>query len=236
MSLNSKRLLHYSQQLRIDSETYPKGLETGWYVGHRSSDETSFLGSSLLVHNPAALRDTLLVAGMHYIMRTRDVKTFDSTFLFHKIEIIRQINERLVNQHTERFIDLTRRKTTMCLVEIALGNHVTAETHFEGLVTLLCTYQLANISLGTQVTLNEELMYWYFILTCNIIHLVRSRMAETARDLQMMGLPEPKYLGPSLVVEMESVVPMDFGKMASEQKHQVQKSPMQTGWSRTGRL
>lgn len=73
---------------------------------------------SCLIHNAATLQDTLLVAGMHYIMRTRDIKTFDSTFLFHKIEIIQQINEMLTNQHIERSIDLTSRIVTMCLVEV----------------------------------------------------------------------------------------------------------------------
>ncbi|CAG9953999.1 unnamed protein product [Clonostachys rosea f. rosea IK726] len=176
MSFKSRKLLHYFQHLRVDFETYPEGMETGCL--------------SALAHNPAALRDTLLVAGMHYIIRTGDVKTYDSTFLFHKIEIIRQINECLVNQHKEQFIDVTRRIATMCLVESTLGNHVTAETHFQGLVSLLCNYQPANTILGTQVPVNEEQTY----RTCNIIHAVRSRMAESARVMQMMEMPEPANL------------------------------------------
>ncbi|CAG9955358.1 unnamed protein product [Clonostachys rosea f. rosea IK726] len=176
MSFKSRKLLHYFQHLRVDFETYPEGMETGCL--------------SALAHNPAALRDTLLVAGMHYIIRTGDVKTYGSTFLFHKIEIIRQINECLVNQHKEQFIDVTRRIATMCLVESTLGNHVTAETHFQGLVSLLCTYQPANTILGTQVPVNEEQTY----RTCNIIHAVRSRMAESARVMQMMEMPEPANL------------------------------------------
>ncbi|KAK7219367.1 hypothetical protein V2G26_007370 [Clonostachys chloroleuca] len=163
MSFKSRKLLHYFQHLRVDFETYPKGMERGCL--------------SALAHNPAALRDTLLVAGMHYIIRTGDVKTYGSTFLFHKIEIIRQINEYLVNQHKEQFIDVTRRIATMCLVESTLGNHITAETHFQGLVPV-----------------NEEQTYRYLILTCNIIHAVRSRMAESTRVMQMMEMPEPANL------------------------------------------
>ncbi|CAG9955425.1 unnamed protein product [Clonostachys rosea f. rosea IK726] len=180
MTSNSKRLLHYFQHLRVDFETCPKGLETGCL--------------SRLIHNAATLQDTLLVAGMHYIMRTRDIKTFDSTFLFHKIEIIQQINEMLTNQHIERSIDLTSRIVTMCLVEITLGNRVTAETHFRGLVTVLSAYQPADTILSTQMSVNQELTYRYLLLACNIIHATRSRMAETARDMQMMGLPEPTSL------------------------------------------
>ncbi|CAG9950801.1 unnamed protein product [Clonostachys rosea f. rosea IK726] len=65
-----------------------------------------------------ALRDTLLVAGTHYLIRTGDLKTYNSTLLFHKIESIKLINKRLASQYTDGSVHLTRRIATMCLMEL----------------------------------------------------------------------------------------------------------------------
>ncbi|CAI6092563.1 unnamed protein product [Clonostachys chloroleuca] len=149
MSPQSKHLLQYFQDLNIFG-TCPEATETRCF--------------SAILHSPAALRDVLLVSGMHYVINTKDTKTYNSTFLFHKIETIRQINERLRNKKTEQLMDVTRRIVTLCLVECTLGNQAIAETHFEGLIAFLCTYQSADERHDTQAPLNEELTYRYLIL------------------------------------------------------------------------
>ncbi|KAH6876827.1 hypothetical protein B0T10DRAFT_497333 [Thelonectria olida] len=179
MLFNSRQLLYYFHHLR-DSFICPRGKEM---------DILPFI-----VQNSDALQDTLLVAGLHYVLTTGDVRTYKSTILYHKIETIQLINKGLENLHTTGLTTLIRRIATLCLIEFSLGNMATAETHFQGLLTLVHTYHLEDSKLDTQMKLEEELTYRYLVLTYNVVHAVRSRMQESDLISKISGWSRPKSL------------------------------------------
>uniref|UniRef100_A0A0B7KQR0 Uncharacterized protein n=1 Tax=Bionectria ochroleuca TaxID=29856 RepID=A0A0B7KQR0_BIOOC len=116
-----------------------------------------------IIQNSDALQDTLLVAGLHYTLATGDIRTYDSTVLFHKVETIRSINKRLETPRSTGFTTLVRRIATLCLVECSFGNMATAETHFEGLLSILDLH-LQDGKLDTPMDFNEELTSRYLVL------------------------------------------------------------------------
>lgn len=77
-----------------------------------------FCSLPFIIQNSDALQDTLLVAGLHYTLATGDIRTYDSTVLFHKVETIRSINKRLETPRSTGFTTLVRRIATLCLVEV----------------------------------------------------------------------------------------------------------------------
>ena len=54
--------------------------------------------NDVLVHDPYALRSTMLIAGLHYLWKTGHLQSYERTFLFHKGETIRTIKEWIVKQ------------------------------------------------------------------------------------------------------------------------------------------
>ncbi len=46
--------------------------------------------------DPIAFRSTLLIAALHYAWRYSNLEPFESTFIFHKVEGMRMINDALV--------------------------------------------------------------------------------------------------------------------------------------------
>jgi hypothetical protein len=50
---------------------------------------------SSAVQDPFALRNMLLIAGIHYAWNLGDLQTFEPTFLSHKIQAIQLVNEKL---------------------------------------------------------------------------------------------------------------------------------------------
>ncbi|KAJ8100853.1 hypothetical protein POJ06DRAFT_249665 [Lipomyces tetrasporus] len=48
-------------------------------------------------YSPVALRNILLIAGMHYASSIGHLAAFESTFLFHKVQSIQTVNKWLAD-------------------------------------------------------------------------------------------------------------------------------------------
>ncbi|KAH8680498.1 hypothetical protein BX600DRAFT_5 [Xylariales sp. PMI_506] len=125
MPFKSKELLHYfvgfdnlQGNLRID--------ENNDSVAYATDD-------------PHALRDTLLIAGLHYLLNTHDQHRYESALLFHKGETIRNINDWLNDLEPRHTTTCARKITTLCIFEACQGNFSIATAHLNGLIALVTT-------------------------------------------------------------------------------------------------
>ncbi|PCG97120.1 Hypothetical protein PENO1_064800 [Penicillium occitanis (nom. inval.)] len=123
MPFKSKELFHYF---------YHAGSTLGNVPGTQK-----FITAN--IHDPYVFRNTLLIAGLHYAWNIGDLATFDSTFLFHKVQSIRTINAWIEECSSSSLTLCVRHIATLCVVECCLGDFATAETHLNGLMLLLDT-------------------------------------------------------------------------------------------------
>lgn len=70
------------------------------------------------IQQPEALRNTLLVAGIHYAWNTGELRTFEPTFLTHKIETIRLVNASLAGSRMDTLKAYIKPILTLCYAEV----------------------------------------------------------------------------------------------------------------------
>ncbi|KAF4988101.1 hypothetical protein FGRMN_9967 [Fusarium graminum] len=132
MSLRSRELLHY------------------FHHSHDSSDLVLSKASrnvfSSVIQHPDALRDTLLVAGLHYAWTVGDLQTYKATFLFHKVSTIRLLNNTDIQK-------------------TSYGNIGETGTHINGLVNAVHLLSPLDENFGQTMRLEEELANRYLLLT-----------------------------------------------------------------------
>lgn len=71
-----------------------------------------------MVQHPDILRNTLLVAAMHYAWRVGELKGFESTYLFHKIDTMQLLNTSLRGSEGIGHAALARYIATLCQTEV----------------------------------------------------------------------------------------------------------------------
>ncbi|RSM01550.1 hypothetical protein CEP52_008458 [Fusarium oligoseptatum] len=150
MSYKSRQLLHYFR--------YAKGC-TDMLSNTPGKDPFSLLS----IH-PDALRDTLLVAGLHYAWTVGDIHTYQSTLLFHKVATIRILNKWLHNINQPGLMTFVRHVSILCFVEGCHGNLAAAETHLKGLVNAVDLLSPSDGSFPNSLSVGEELANRYLIL------------------------------------------------------------------------
>ena len=135
---------------------------------------------SLLSIHPDALRDTLLVAGLHYAWTVGDIHTYQSTLLFHKVATIRILNKWLHNINQPGLMTFVRHVSILCFVEVCdtfatcrpiltmpqgcHGNVAAAETHLKGLVGAVDLLSPSDGNFLNSLSVGEELANRYLIL------------------------------------------------------------------------
>ncbi|KAI5463580.1 hypothetical protein BGZ63DRAFT_195670 [Mariannaea sp. PMI_226] len=129
-----------------------------------------------LYQNPDALRNTLLVAGPHYAWIVGDMQAFETTFLYHKIETIRLLNEWLDRPQPGGLATVMTQITTLCLAECAFGNMAAAETHLDGLMTVIDLHRPLNSAIDVATEPGEDLAYRYLIIMCHLLYGIKSRI------------------------------------------------------------
>jgi hypothetical protein len=72
------------------------------------------------IHDPYVFRNTLLIAGLHYVWNVGDLSSFDSNFLFHKVQSIRTINTWIEECSSSTLTLCVRHIATLCVVEVCL--------------------------------------------------------------------------------------------------------------------
>ncbi|CAG7563423.1 unnamed protein product [Fusarium equiseti] len=101
--------------------------------------------------NGDALRNTMLIAGLHYAWNAGQLQSFEPTFLFHKIQT---------------------------MSDCALGNIVTAETHMDGLMRFMDLHRPPHIMTPIEHGLDDELANRYVLFAYNFIHGFKSRVED----------------------------------------------------------
>ncbi|KAF7548868.1 hypothetical protein G7046_g8524 [Stylonectria norvegica] len=133
-----------------------------------------------VTEDPYAFRNTLLVAGLHYAWNFGDLNFFEPTYLFHKIETIRLVNECLDKPDSSKFTICVRQIATLSLAECCLGkvDMHNAESHIEGLMTFMDLQGSQRPERNTASAVEHELADRYLILTYNFVYCLKSRLQD----------------------------------------------------------
>ncbi|KAH8657803.1 hypothetical protein BX600DRAFT_468161 [Xylariales sp. PMI_506] len=174
MPFKSKELLHYFVRV---------GSGYGAVPLNASTDCISYA-----THDEAALRDTILIGGLHYLWNTHDKDRFESAILFHKCESIRAVNKGLSCYDWRSAVVCARQICTLCIFEACQGNLDTATAHLNGLIALMTEYSRnrpQSHTLTNRERINRETAGRYLILTSNFLYLMRRRFTDFVTFLKM---------------------------------------------------
>ena len=70
-----------------------------------------------VAHSSDALRNTMLIAGLHYAWNAGQLQSYEPTFLFHKIQTMSDVNKFLQNSDT-KYAVCVRNISTLCFSEV----------------------------------------------------------------------------------------------------------------------
>ncbi|KAH8659864.1 hypothetical protein BX600DRAFT_466841 [Xylariales sp. PMI_506] len=129
MPYKSQRLLHYYAQA-----TEADGTNRLSY-GSRGREIYGVLGDA--TQEPTALRSTLIIAAIHYSWAAGTLNEFQQTFLYHKGETLRLVNEWLQKPDISQSSTIMKLIASLSIIESSLGNVSAAASHVSGLSTIL---------------------------------------------------------------------------------------------------
>ncbi|KAM5365312.1 hypothetical protein ACJZ2D_011095 [Fusarium nematophilum] len=201
MPFKSTELFHYFYDLQDPADIAPKEKRQGLLKS--------------VMQSPDALRNTMLIAGLHFAWNAGHLKNFEPTLLFHKIETMRLINRWLEESRPKGYWVCVRQIATLCLTEVCflptldsamivdireccLGNVATAETHLDGLMRFMDFHKPPAIVCQDSLNVEDELSNRYIILTYNFIYGFKSRLQDIIDDDDRLG---PNYQPTSTQVE-----------------------------------
>ncbi|VUC24197.1 unnamed protein product [Clonostachys rosea] len=169
MPLRSKELLHYFKQVG----------ESFTMLSAQQSEQPLNDCMSSAVQDPFALRNMLLIAGIHYAWNLGDLQAFEPTFLSHKIQAIRLVNEGLTSSSDVKdFTHCTTYIITLSMTECCLGNFQVAEAHLNGLMKYVDAHRSDGRSSNPEDAIRRELTDRYLILAYNFVHSLKSRLDD----------------------------------------------------------
>ncbi|KAF0634991.1 hypothetical protein FPSE5266_02867 [Fusarium pseudograminearum] len=176
MPLKSLELLHYFHKAGGNDELALR------------CKRQNLLASSM--HHPDALRNTLLIAGFHYIVNAGRSIDFKPTLLLHKIETIRSVNKWLQLSDSKAYAMCVRQISTLCFSECYLGHSRAAETHLNGLMKFLDIYCPLGMVSPVEPSNTAELSIRYIMLTYSFISICKSRVRVELVDVGEEAPPE----------------------------------------------
>ncbi|KAF5227862.1 hypothetical protein FAUST_11482 [Fusarium austroamericanum] len=173
----------------------------------------------------------MLISALHYAWNKGDLAAFEPTFLFHKIESIKQVNTWLTtSSRAKEILRCAKYISTLCFVECCLGNFAVAESHLNGLAIYLSTKDREALRKECDCDVDLELTDRYLVVASNMIHSTKSRLAEVvppevisqpsdtdlevpelSRMIHKMHLSEAN--GPELRLRAFRMVPFFFGSI-----------------------
>ncbi|KAH6884154.1 hypothetical protein B0T10DRAFT_493692 [Thelonectria olida] len=146
-------------------------------IGHNTSRKDKDC-LALATQNPDALRGSLLIAALHYAWNVGNLRNYESTFLYHKVEAMRLVNGWLKNMQPKVATTCIREICTLAFTECALGDIKTADTHIDGLMRFMDLHNPPTPEPQPRPSLEEELSNRYLLLTYNFVHGVKSRLSD----------------------------------------------------------
>ncbi|KAI5455990.1 hypothetical protein BGZ63DRAFT_367804 [Mariannaea sp. PMI_226] len=133
---------------------------------------------ALTIQNPNAFRSSLLIAALHYTWNAGSLRSYESTFLFHKVDAMQLINEWLGSPSPKLVTTCIREICTLAFAECCLGDVQTADTHIDGLMRMMDLHRPITSVIQPKLGLEDELANRYFLLTYNFVHGVKSRIHD----------------------------------------------------------
>ncbi|KAM0198433.1 hypothetical protein ACHAPI_003956 [Fusarium lateritium] len=103
MAFKSDELFHYFYKLEDPSDIAPK------------KTRQDLLAS--VTHSADALRNTMLIASLHYAWNVGHLRSFEPTLLFHKLEAMRLINKSILDSEV-KYGMCVKHIATLCLTEV----------------------------------------------------------------------------------------------------------------------
>ncbi|CAJ0544553.1 Ff.00g036740.m01.CDS01 [Fusarium sp. VM40] len=179
MAFKSDELFHYFYKLEDPSDIAPK------------KKRQDLLAS--VTHSADALRNTMLIASLHYAWNAGHLRSFEPTLLFHKLEAMRLINKSILDSDA-KYSMCVKHIATLCLTECALGNITAAETHMDGLMKFMDFHRPTHLPSPTEPGLDDELANRYIILTYNFIHGFKSRVKDILLFNDTRETPSPEMV------------------------------------------
>ncbi|KAF5642408.1 sterol regulatory element-binding ECM22 [Fusarium tjaetaba] len=136
-----------------------------------------------MTDNPCALRSAILMAGMHFSFQFGDLATFESTFLYHKIEVMRVINRWIASGDYKLEAAIIREMATLAFTEACHGELVAAETHISGILALIETArpERSDPTRSDCCSTDRELANRYFVMSYVYITGLKSLLSGICR-------------------------------------------------------
>lgn len=159
MPFKSADLLHYF-------------VKCGEYLSPSSSKHV--IGT--VGHDSNALRNTLLVASLHYSWSSGSMQFFTPTYLLHKVESLNEINSWMRDVHKRQTsTKIIQSITTHCIVEAALGNFALAQVHLKGLMSYIGSIAL---EVCRPARIEEELTNRYVLVIMIFVNGLSTRITD----------------------------------------------------------
>ncbi|CAH0020863.1 unnamed protein product [Clonostachys rhizophaga] len=184
MPFKSADLLYYCKNLW---RSFTRNL-CGEYLSPSSSKH--IVGT--VGHDSNALRNTLLVASLHYSWSSGSMQLFTPTYLLHKVESLNEINSWMRDMHKRQTSNkIIRSITTHCIVEVpfsilafllrsiltraALGNFALAQVHLKGLMSYIGSIAL---EVCRPARIEEELTNRYVLVIMIFVNGLSTRVTD----------------------------------------------------------
>ncbi|CVL03620.1 uncharacterized protein FMAN_15094 [Fusarium mangiferae] len=136
-----------------------------------------------MIDNPCGLRSAILMAGMHFSFQFGDLAIFESTFLYHKIEVMRVINRWIASGDYKLEAAIIREMATLAFTEACHGELVAAETHISGILALIETARpdKSDPTRSDCCSTDRELANRYFVMSYVYITGLKSLLSGICR-------------------------------------------------------
>ncbi|KAG8352713.1 hypothetical protein FVEN_g9401 [Fusarium venenatum] len=138
-----------------------------------------------LTDDPCALRSTILLAGMHFCFQNGSLASFESTFLYHKVEVMRYINKWIASSSHRRDTTIIRQMTTLAFTEVCTGEILGAEAHASGILAIIenaaARGKKEKLDTSSSKSPDQELANRYFVMAYTYICGLKSLLGGVCR-------------------------------------------------------
>ncbi|KAF4981960.1 hypothetical protein FDECE_17601 [Fusarium decemcellulare] len=121
MPLKSKELFQYFYQAdrapQLISSNEPKDRSAPLPDSPASLVDNSD-SLTTIINEPYAFRSALLIAALHFVWNTGSLQSFEATFLVHKVQAIRMVDEWIASRNFSLITAVIRQIATLCFAEV----------------------------------------------------------------------------------------------------------------------
>ncbi|CAH0054377.1 unnamed protein product [Clonostachys solani] len=129
-----------------------------------------------------------VISALHYSWKAKEISSFQSTYLFHKIECIGLANARLKNLKATNIAVTVRLISTLCIFDSSFGNPDAARAHFDGLMAVLDLIEASDGSLSLRQVDHDDLIARYIALAHEFVYTATGYLHQRVTKLtQLMG-------------------------------------------------